>query len=124
MSGATQSVSMRSHRFVPLLDGQQGTVTTAFDTMTEIDQERGSWPLIAGAYIVEVKKQAYGTLSAAEISGSQQGGDDQGTDAGEHGARSRQHLHLAPVTTTGGAPMTQVMVNSRGTQHPSPGALY
>lgn len=115
---------MGSHRFVLLPDGQQGTVTTAFDTMTEIDREHDSLPLIAGAHIVKVMKQANGTLSAADLSSSQQGGDDQGTDAGEHGARSRQHLHMALVTTTGGTPMTQVMVNSRGTQHPSPGALY
>lgn len=85
VSGVIQAVSMDTHRFVLLPDGQQAAVTVAFDTKTEIDQEQGTSPLAAGAHVVvEVVKQADGTLYADEIHGSQQGGDDQGTDGGEH----------------------------------------
>lgn len=79
LSGVIQSVSMESHRFVLLPDGQQGTVTIAFGTKTEIDQEDGASPLVAGTHVVaEVVKQEDGTLSAIEIRGSQPGGDGQG----------------------------------------------
>lgn len=97
LSGVIQSVSMDAHHLILLPNGQQETVTVAFDTRTEIDQEQGSSPLVAGAQVVvEVVKQADGTLYAIEISGSQQGGDDQGNDAGEHG-------HQEQSTPTPGA---------------------
>lgn len=92
LQGVIQSVSMDTHHFVLLPDGQQATVTIAFDTKTEIDQEDGSSPLAAGTHVVvEVVKQADGTLSATEISRSQQGGDHERQDqptstpgAGDH----------------------------------------
>jgi hypothetical protein len=70
---------MDTHHFVLRPDGQQATVTIAFDTTTEIDQEDGSSSPAAGTHVVVgVVKQADGTRSATEISRSQQGGDEQG----------------------------------------------
>lgn len=76
VSGVIQSVNRDTHHLVLLPDGQQETVTIAFDTKTEIDQEQGASLLVAGTHVVvEVVKQADGTLYADEIHGSHQGGD-------------------------------------------------
>lgn len=95
--GVIQSVSIDAQSFVFLPDGQQKTLTIAFDPKTEIEREQGSSPLVAGGHVtIEVVKLADGFFYAAEIRGDHQGGDDQGDDSGEDG-------HQGQPTSTPGA---------------------
>ena len=98
LSGVIQSVNMDMHSFVLLPDGKQETLTIAFDTKTDMEQEQGASPLKSGAKVVaEVIKRADGSLYATEIKSSQKGEDDQGDNSGKDG-----HQDQSTPTPEGG----------------------
>ncbi len=93
LSGIVQSVNMGEHTFVLLPDGQASPVSIAFDDKTDLEQEHGVMPLVAGAHVVvEIIKRADGSLYATEIEGDKADHGDQGHDDVDDHGRDGQSL--------------------------------